>query len=105
MNRKARVALVAGIVVAVGGGATAAVAYTTGDSETPIKGAALAKASAAALAYTGGGRVTGTEVNDEESFYQVEVTKNDGTQIDVQLDAAFHVLASKSDGETNDGNS
>lgn len=76
-----------------------AAAYDTGDSETPITGAALEKATAAALAFTGGGRVTGTEDGDEESRYEVEVTLDDGRQVDVQLDESFHVVGSKTDRE------
>ena len=52
----------------------------------------------AALASTGGGQVTGTEVGDEESLYEVEVTRADGSQVDVQLDKAFKVVGSKDDG-------
>jgi uncharacterized membrane protein YkoI len=61
-------------------------------SDTAITGDPLAKASAAALAHTGGGRVTGTEVDDEESYYEVEVTLDDSRQVDVQLDRAFNVV-------------
>jgi uncharacterized membrane protein YkoI len=63
-----------------------------------IKGSALDKASAAALAYMGGGKVTGTEVGDEESYYEVEVTNDDGSQTDVQLDKSFDVVGSETDG-------
>jgi len=91
-----------GIVTAVG---AAAVAIGTGiaaaqpdDGEgTPITGDALTKASQAALAFTGGGSVTGTEVGDEESLYEVEVTLADGRQTDVQLDSNFVVVGSKTD--------
>ena len=44
------------------------------DPDVAISGDALASASAAALAAVGGGTVTQTEVNDEESYYEVEVT-------------------------------
>lgn len=64
---------------------------------SPITGDALTKASQAALAFTGGGAVTGTEVGDEESLYEVEVTLADGRQVDVQLDDAFAVVGSKTD--------
>ena len=92
-----------GIVTAVG---AAGVAIGTGiataqpdDGEgTPITGEALTKASQAALAFTGGGTVTATEVGDEESLYEVEVTRTDGSQVDVQLDENFVVVASKTDG-------
>src|SRR5829696_7694203 len=50
---------VAAALVAVGAGVSAAAGGF--DSETPITGDALVKASAAALAATGGGRVTETE--------------------------------------------
>jgi uncharacterized membrane protein YkoI len=66
-------------------------------SDTAITGDPLAKASAAALAHTGGGRVTGTEVDDEESYYEVEVTLDDSRQVDVQLDRAFNVVGGESD--------
>jgi len=74
-----------------------AVAGGTDDdaSDTAITGTALEQASAAALEFTGGGRVTGTEVGDEESYYEVEVTRDDGTQVDVQLDEDFAVVGSE----------
>lgn len=64
---------------------------------TPITGEALTKASQAALAFTGGGTVTATEVGDEESLYEVEVTLADGSQVDVQLDENFVVVGEKTD--------
>jgi hypothetical protein len=84
---------------AIAAGAGIAVAGGGDDSEAPITGAALEKASAAALAYTGEGRVSETEVGDEESYYEVEVTLEDGSQVDVQLDESFHVVGSKADHE------
>jgi hypothetical protein len=84
-------ALTAGIAVAAGGGDDAA--------DKPIAGAALDRAKAAALAHTGEGRVTGTEVGDEESYYEVEVTLDNGGQVDVQLDKSFNVVGSENDGQ------
>ncbi len=84
--------------------AVPAVAVAGGDSDTPITGPALEKATAAALAHIGQGVVTETEVGDEESYYEVEITLDDGTQIDVQLDASFNVVGSEADdpGERDD---
>lgn len=82
-------------VVGIGTGAT--LAATGDDTEPPIRGDALDRASAAALAETGGGRVTGTEVGDEDSLYEVEVTLDDGRQVDVQLDREFRVVGSETD--------
>jgi len=58
------------------------------------------RASNAALDHLGEGRVTETEVGDEESYYEIEVTLDDGTQTDVQLDRSINVVGSESD--TND---
>jgi hypothetical protein len=101
MQRRTKILLTTGVVVAAIGAGTG-MALVAGDDhgDTPITGPALARASAAALAATGGGRVTGTEVNDEESKYEVEVTLDDGRQVDVQLDDSFHVVGSKTDHES-----
>ena len=85
-------------VVAVGG---AAIAGASGDddaneNDTAITGPALDKAKAAALDHTGGGKVTGTEVNDEEGKYEVEVTGSNGT-VDVHLNKDFQVLSEVGD--------
>ena len=103
---KRKIAVITALALLGGIAAGAAVAAGGGDddaTETPISGAALEQAKAAALAQTGGGRVTGTEVGDEESYYEVEVTLANGDQVDVQLDENFDVVGSESDGaETGD---
>ena len=88
-------------VVAAGAGVAAASGQSDGAEgpDVPITGDALHRASAAALAETGGGRVTGSEVGDEESYYEVEVTLDDGRQVDVQLDEGFSVVGSSADEE------
>jgi len=96
MNRRTWIATGA-VVAALAGGAGIAVASGGDDSEPPVTGEALSKASAAALAHTGGGRVTDTEVGDEESYYEVEVTRADGSRVDVQLDQSFRVVGSSPD--------
>ena len=87
----------------VGGGISIAQAQGDdddgGETDTPISGADLDRASAAALAETGGGRVSETEVGDEESYYEVEVTLDDGSQVDVQLDEQFQVVGASADSE------
>ena len=70
------------------------------DSEAAISGSALDEASAAALDSTGGGQVTETEVGDEDSYYEVEVTRDDGSQVDVQLDEHFNVVGSEGDDDS-----
>ena len=102
MKKRTKVAGVAAVAVAVAG-ATAGIAVAGGDdNETPITGAALEEAKEAALAHTGGGEVTETEVGDEDSYYEVEVTLPGGAHTDVQLDEQFHVVGSESDNENDD---
>ena len=72
-------------------------------TEKPIEGSALEQASDAALAHTGEGSVTETEVGDEESYYEVEVTLDDGSQVDVQLDRDFAVVGDEADSEDEAG--
>jgi hypothetical protein len=103
--RSKKTLVIAGLGALVIAGAGAGVAVATGggdDSEAPIAGADLERASAAALAHTGGGEVTDTEVGDEESLYEVEVTLADGSQVDVQLDRDFQVVGEEADGAGED---
>ncbi len=107
MTRGSKILSAVGVATLVAaGGFTYARAQSDDDDgnevDTPISGGDLERASAAALAATGGGRVTGTEVGDEESYYEVEVTLDDGSQVDVQLDEGFHVVGSEADDEADD---
>jgi uncharacterized membrane protein YkoI len=104
MNDKLKGAAIAAAVIAalaVGGAAIAGAAGGGDDdaSDRPISGAALDRASAAALEHTGGGRVTGTEAGDEEGAYEIEVTRADGSQVDVHLDRHFKVLGGADDND------
>jgi uncharacterized membrane protein YkoI len=101
MQRKTNYALASvAIVVASVGAASAAVAASSDDeTDPPIVGSELDQASRAALAATAGGRVTETEVGDEDSYYEVEVTLDDGRQVDVQLDEQFKVVQVMDDSE------
>ena len=99
MERKTKIGIAAASLLAAGAAAVGiATAGGGDDSEAPITGSALEKASEAALAETGGGEVTDTEVGDEESYFEVEVTLDDGTQTDVQVNRNYEVVGSESDG-------
>lgn len=105
MSTRRRIAIAGAAVAVAAAAATGIAAKSNGDDdESPITGEALDKASAAALAYTGSGRVTETEVGDEESLYEVEVTLDDGSQVDVQLDGEFKVVSSSADDDKSEGN-
>jgi uncharacterized membrane protein YkoI len=98
----ATVAALATAVAVAGPSGTPLEAIGIGESETPIRGEALTKASAAALGATGGGHVTDTEVGDEEGYYEVEVKRTDGSSVDVHLDRDFGVLGQIADDERPD---
>ncbi|CAN5367938.1 hypothetical protein BH24ACT12_BH24ACT12_26250 [soil metagenome] len=101
LTRK-RIALIfAGAAVVTAGTVGGAAALSSGDDyaqDRPIPASALEQAEQAALDETGGGTVTETEVDDEESKYEVEVTLDDGTQVDVQLDKDFQVVGTEQEG-------
>ncbi|MGH2993131.1 MAG: hypothetical protein ACRDL1_06315 [Solirubrobacterales bacterium] len=116
MDRIKGIAAALAAVAALGVGGAAIASAAGGDSssqatqsaesedanEAPdqaIGGSALDQASAAALEHTGGGQVTDTEVGDEESYYEVEVGLDDGSQVDVQLDRGFNVVGDETDEE------
>ena len=81
----------------------AGVAYATGgDSSAQPTGSNIDKAKSIALNQTNGGRVTGTEVGDEEGYYEVEIATDDGSQVDVHLDKNFNVLGTPADHEGSD---
>jgi uncharacterized membrane protein YkoI len=100
-------ALLAGIIVTVPAvsatqnidldNAVAKLSFNRGTQEDEREGPD--QAEAAALDYVGEGRVTGTEVGDEEGYYEVEVTFNDGTQVDVHLDENFQVISGEGEAE------
>ena len=100
MNTRSKL-LIAGASALALAGAGAGLAFAGGgeEAETPIAGSALDRAKAAALDHVGGGRVTDTEIGDEESYYEVEVTRAGGGEVDVQLDRGFKVVGQESEAD------
>ena len=93
------------VALGVGGTALASGAGSDDNSGTrddgagkPITGPALDKASAIAIDHVGGGTVTATELQDEEGYYEIEVRRADGSQVDVHLDSHYNVLDASGDG-------
>lgn len=80
---------------AVGAGAAAA-AGAFGDDQ-PLEGQTLERATAAALEHVGGGTVVETELGDGGAAYEVEIRKDNGTQVEVELDENFDVIGSAKD--------
>src|SRR5690348_2055653 len=66
-------------------------------AETELSGEAAAKAKAAALAAVPGGTVLRASTEDpsdpSKAAYEVHVRKSDGSEVEVQLDSSYKVLA------------
>jgi hypothetical protein len=106
---RALVVVSATIVLTLSGGPLAVTVVGGGSpGDGGARGAdALARASEAALAATGDGRVTGTEIGDEDGgengCYEVEVTLRDGREVDVHLDASFGLVPGPAEAEDDGG--
>jgi uncharacterized membrane protein YkoI len=93
-----KLVLIVALVLAAGAlTAGIAIASGVGDDDEPLTGSSLAKATAAALAHTGGGTVVETEVGDDGAAYGVEVRLADGRVVEVNLDASYGVIGQQAD--------
>jgi hypothetical protein len=101
--KKIAAGIAALVALALGGAAIANATGSGGDQS--LSGATLDQASAAALKAAGGGKVTASELDNEKGAnYEVEVTKTDGSSVDVRLDKSFGVIAVDTDSEQADSN-
>ncbi len=95
-----RTLMIAGAVamlVALGG---AGIAYANGgDSGEQVTGPDAQKAKSAAIAAVGGGTVTDVERDDGNGTggFEVEVKRDDGSQVEVHLDGDLNVVGQQAD--------
>ena len=90
-------AAVVAMLVALGG---AGIAYANGgDSEEQVTSPEAQKAKSAAIAEVGGGTVTEVERDDGNGTgaFEVEVTREDGSQLEVHLDGDYNVVGQQAD--------
>jgi hypothetical protein len=101
MTVKRRYLIVSGAVLAIaGGGAGAAAALGGGDDEGGATGPDAQRATRSALAITQGGHANAVERDSENgATWEVEVTKTDGTTVDVRLDENYKLVVVEADGE------
>jgi hypothetical protein len=88
-----------GVVVAVGAGGVA-VAAGGDDGDTTVTGPQADRATSAALDATGGGHANSVERDSENgATWEVEVTRTDGSTVDVRLDQGYDVVVIEGDSE------
>ena len=78
----------------------AGIAYANGGgSEEQLTGPEADKAKSAAIAAVGGGTVTEVERDDGNGTgaFEVEVTRDDGSQLEVHLDGDYNVVGQQAD--------
>ncbi|GEP34263.1 hypothetical protein NSZ01_20310 [Nocardioides szechwanensis] len=107
MKLTKRTTIVAGLLaVGVVAGAGTAVATQIVDDEagsTDFTEQQAADATDAALEATGGGTANSVERDSENgATWEVEVTKTDGTTVDVRLDESYEVVVIEGDSEEPD---
>ena len=91
------IAAAVAMLLALGG---AGIAYANGgDSEEQLTGPEAQKAKSAAIAAVGGGTVTEIERDDGNGTgaFEVEVTRDDGSQLEVHLDGGYDVVGQAAD--------
>ena len=91
------IAAAVAMLLALGG---AGIAYANGgDSEEQLTGPEAQKAKSAAIAAVGGGTVTEVERDDGNGTgaFEVEVTRDDGSQLEVHLDGELNVVGQQAD--------
>ena len=67
-----------------------------GPGETLLTGTTAEKVKAAALAAVPGGTIIRIETDSDGSPYEAHVTKSDGSQVTVKVDASFAVTSTES---------
>ncbi len=91
------IAAAVAVLLALGG---AGIAYADGgDSAEQVTGPDAQKAKNAAIAAVGGGTVTEVERDDGDGtgVFEVEVKRDDGSQVEVHLDRDLNVVGQEAD--------
>jgi hypothetical protein len=88
------------IALAAAGGGIAYGVSGGDDGDAGVAGPQADKAKAAALEITGGGHANAVERDSENgATWEVEVTKPDGSTVDVRLDSSYRKVVVEGDSE------
>ncbi len=100
MNRKQRIATAAAIGIVVVGAGTGVATAGSDDGENTVTGPEADRATTSALEYSEGGKANSVERDSENgATWEVEVTRPDGTTVDVRLDENFELVVIEDDSE------
>jgi len=100
MNTRKRIATAAAIGVVVVGGAAGVAAASNDDGDNAVTGKNADHATQAALEYTNGGKANAVERDTENGgTWEVEVTRTDGSTVDVRLDENYKLVVIEGDSE------
>ena len=99
MSQRRVLAFSATVILALGAGGAAIASAIGGDSEEGVTGPDAEKAKSAALAAVDGGTVTEVEQDDANGTgaFEVEVKRDDGSQVEVHLDRDLNVVGQGAD--------
>ena len=91
MRRKWRTVVVVAAAAVLAVAAGAGIAQAVSGSEEPLTGPTADQAAEAALEAAGGGTVIEVERQDDDGagIYEVEVRREDGSEVEIHLDARF----------------
>ena len=102
-SRKIIIAAAAAVALAAAGTGTAIAVSGGDDGDQQASGPGADRARAAALKVTGGGTANAVERDSENgATWEVEVTKPDGTTVDVRLDERYRLVVVEGDSEQQD---
>ena len=104
MTRKPLIIIAVTAALAAGGVVAVQAVAGGDDGDKQATGAGAEKAKAAALQLIPGGTANAVERDGENgATWEVEVTRPDGTTVDVRLDEGFGVVVIEGDGESAEG--
>jgi hypothetical protein len=99
MDMKRRTLLGGALALALAIGGVGVANAVGGDDDTRATGPAADKATAAALALTGGKANAVERDGEDGATWEVEVAKPDGSTVDVRLDASYGKVVIEDDSE------
>lgn len=101
MTRTKRIVTAAAAGIVLAGGAASVAAASGDDGDDTVTGRQADRATEAALGYTHGGHANSVERDSENgATWEVEVTRSDGSTVDVRLDRDYRLVVIESDSET-----